>query len=64
MQSEVKKFKTNILAMYKDHLKLITALPADTDDEEEEEYETVEVYEDDDIEATKVINTADLRLND
>ncbi|MBQ5316165.1 MAG: DivIVA domain-containing protein [Oscillospiraceae bacterium] len=62
IQNEVKKFKTGILAMYKDHLKLITALPAEVD--EEEEYEEEEVYEDDDIEATKVINTADLRLGE
>ena len=49
--------------MYKEHLKLITSLPADTDEEEEYETETEEIYEEaDDIEATKVLNTADLKL--
>ncbi|MBQ5310897.1 MAG: DivIVA domain-containing protein [Oscillospiraceae bacterium] len=63
MQSAVKKFKTEILGMYKEHLKLITSLPADTDEEEEYETETEEIYEEaDDIEATKVLNTADLKL--
>ncbi|MBR4224684.1 MAG: DivIVA domain-containing protein [Oscillospiraceae bacterium] len=60
MQSEVKKFKSEILAMYKDHLKLITSLPGD-DTEEEYVTEEVEYIEEDDMSSTKVMDTAQLR---
>ncbi|MDE6593600.1 MAG: DivIVA domain-containing protein [Oscillospiraceae bacterium] len=35
MQTAVKEFKSDLLAMYKSHLELITALPEDDDEEEE-----------------------------
>lgn len=44
MQDAVKEFKRDLLAMYKSHLELITALPAEEDEEPaEEEYEEAPV---------------------
>ncbi|MBQ7990273.1 MAG: DivIVA domain-containing protein [Oscillospiraceae bacterium] len=60
MQDEVKKFKSKILAMYKEHLSIITALPGD-DSDEEEEYIAEETYTDEDMGQTKVLDTTQLK---
>ena len=63
MQDAVKKFKSQILAMYKQHLNLITSLPGDDDSDVDEEYitEEVEYIEDEDMSSTKVLDTTQLK---
>lgn len=62
MQNAVTEFKSNLLAMYKSHLELITSLP-----ETEESEETSETPEeqpaaaDEDMEATRVLDTASMQ---
>ncbi|MBQ5333277.1 MAG: DivIVA domain-containing protein [Oscillospiraceae bacterium] len=62
MQTAVSEFKSNLLAMYKSHLELITSLPENDTEEEAEEYaaeETAPASED--MEATRVIDTASVQ---
>lgn len=62
MQNAVSEFKSNLLAMYKSHLELITSLPENDTEEEAEEYaaeETAPASED--MEATRVIDTASVQ---
>lgn len=66
MQTAVTEFKSNLLAMYKSHLELITALPESEDEEDETEEETQEAVQhpaeeapsEDDMEATRVLDTS------
>ena len=52
VQEEVKTFKRDLMDMYREHIKLISSLPGEiTDEDEEEEYEEVVEYEEE--EATK-----------
>lgn len=63
MQTAVTEFKSNLLSMYKSHLELITSLPeSDTEEQEEsasEEQASAPVSED--MEATRVIDTASMQ---
>lgn len=62
MQNAVTEFKSNLLAMYKSHLELITSLPEGDPEEEPEQVqaeETAPVPED--MEATRVIDTASVQ---
>ncbi|MCM1524712.1 MAG: DivIVA domain-containing protein [Ruminococcus sp.] len=58
MQSAVTSFKSDLLAMYKSHLELITSLP-ESDDEEMQEYpqETENTAVHEDMDATRVIGS-------
>lgn len=58
MQSAVTNFKSELLAMYKSHLELITSLP-EADDEDMTEYpqETEAASAGEDMEATRVIGS-------
>lgn len=70
MQNAAKEFKRELLAMYKSHLELITALPSDDEDEEEEaqteaaeenaETEAAEAVSYDDMDDTKVIDISEI----
>ncbi|MBQ4363221.1 MAG: DivIVA domain-containing protein [Oscillospiraceae bacterium] len=51
VQEEVKNFKRDLMDMYREHIKLISELPGEITDEDEEEYEEVVEYEEE--EATK-----------
>lgn len=64
MQTAVTEFKSNLLSMYKSHLELITSLPeSDTEEQEEtsEEQVTVSAPVPEDMEATRVIDTASMQ---
>lgn len=67
MQNAVTEFKSNLLSMYKSHLELITSLPeTDNDTEEQEEAAEAEeaqapVHIPEDMEATRVIDTASMQ---
>lgn len=61
MQNAVTEFKSNLLAMYKSHLELITSLP-ESDAEEEAEAAAAEAAPAaEDMEATRVIDTASVQ---
>lgn len=74
MQEAAKKFKRELLAMYKAHLELITSLPSDDDEDEEEEMseaqseiaeeaveeEAAEAVSYDDMDDTKVIDISEI----
>lgn len=65
MQTAVTEFKSNLLSMYKSHLELITSLPeSDTEEQEEpseEEHVSASVPIAEDMEATRVIDTASMQ---
>ncbi|WP_432651085.1 DivIVA domain-containing protein [Huintestinicola sp.] len=65
MQTAVTEFKSNLLSMYKSHLELITSLPeSDTEEKEEtaaEEHIPVHEPVPEDMEATRVIDTASMQ---
>lgn len=65
MQAAVSDFKSNLLSMYKSHLELITSLPESDAEEKEEPSEedsvTVSAPAPEDMEATRVINTASMQ---
>ena len=65
MQAAVSDFKSNLLSMYKSHLELITSLPESDAEEKEETSEedsvTVSAPAPEDMEATRVINTASMQ---
>lgn len=64
MQTAVTEFKSNLLSMYKSHLELITSLPeSDTEEQEEpsEEQVSASVPIAEDMEATRVIDTASMQ---
>jgi cell division initiation protein len=67
MQTAVTEFKSNLLSMYKAHLELITSLPESDSDESDEQEERrsshapVSAPAAEDMEATRVIDTASLQ---
>ncbi|MDD6991661.1 MAG: DivIVA domain-containing protein [Oscillospiraceae bacterium] len=65
MQAAVSDFKSNLLSMYKSHLELITSLPESDAEEKEETSEedsvTASAPAPEDMEATRVINTASMQ---
>lgn len=65
MQAAVSDFKSNLLSMYKSHLELITSLPESDAEEKEEISEadsvTASAPAPEDMEATRVINTASMQ---
>ena len=62
MQNAVTEFKSNLLAMYKSHLELITSLPEDDPEEEPEQVQAEETAPAaEDMEATRVIDTASVQ---
>lgn len=61
MQAAVTEFKSNLLSMYKSHLELITSLPESDTEENEEPAEEIHAAASDDMEATRVIDTASMQ---